>query len=552
MGAPTVSWDPPGPGTWELDTTHFDPMSSRIVRDIVSESMDAGLATGLEMLGAPLASMRAAFVNGRMYVRLVPLVGADRNLPLPPKPLLWLMTRIHPEFRRRAKRSVVAIDERIWRAEYERWEQEWKPRLVSTNRGLGSVDERSLDDDALADHLDAVIEHLRWSTTMHFRLHTSDLGPISRLLVAAEDWQLDQRAAMAALAGASPSTSAPTRSLAAIRDELGRAGVAPNSLDDVRTASVRAGELLDAYLDEYGNRLTTGYDIRDLTLGELPDIVLASILDDRERAIVNGDGALAAVRADVPSEHLDEFDTIVEDARLLYGLRDENGPLTYQWPAGVLRRVVLEIGGRFLEGGRIAEPDHVFDAGAAELAALLRGGSGPSADELAARADVRAANTALTPVAVLGPPLAPPPVEVLPGRMPEMMRGVLLATRLLDGDMDAVEAGGRGADDLTGTGIGSVPYRGVARVVASADEALDRTEPGDIIVTRLTVPTYNAVLAMAGGVVTEYGGLLCHTAVIARELGIPAVVGVAGALTEIPDGAEIEVDPVAGRVTVLA
>ena len=50
---------------------------------------------------------------------------------------------------------------------------------------------------------------------------------------------------------------------------------------------------------------------------------------------------------------------------------------------------------------------------------------------------------------------------------------------------------------------------------------------------------------------TENGGLLCHTAVIARELGIPAVVGVADALTAIPDGATVTVDPVAGTVSVL-
>ena len=65
------------------------------------------------------------------------------------------------------------------------------------------------------------------------------------------------------------------------------------------------------------------------------------------------------------------------------------------------------------------------------------------------------------------------------------------------------------------------------------------------------MPTFNSVLAMAGGVVTEGGGLLSHTAVIARELGIAAVIGVRGALSDIPDGAEIELDPVEGTVTVV-
>jgi pyruvate,water dikinase len=56
---------------------------------------------------------------------------------------------------------------------------------------------------------------------------------------------------------------------------------------------------------------------------------------------------------------------------------------------------------------------------------------------------------------------------------------------------------------------------------------------------------------MAGAIVTEEGGLLCHAAVIARELGIPAVIGAADAMALIPDGATIEVDPVRGAVRVV-
>ena len=75
-------------------------------------------------------------------------------------------------------------------------------------------------------------------------------------------------------------------------------------------------------------------------------------------------------------------------------------------------------------------------------------------------------------------------------------------------------------------------------------------EPGDVVVAPYTAPTYNSVLAMAGAIVTEQGGLLCHAAVIARELGLPAVIGAPGAMTSIPDGATVEVDPVQGRVLV--
>ncbi len=61
----------------------------------------------------------------------------------------------------------------------------------------------------------------------------------------------------------------------------------------------------------------------------------------------------------------------------------------------------------------------------------------------------------------------------------------------------------------------------------------------------------NAVLAMAGAVVVEEGGLLCHAAVIARELGIPGLIGAAGACGSVPDGALVELDPEAGTLQVV-
>ena len=83
-----------------------------------------------------------------------------------------------------------------------------------------------------------------------------------------------------------------------------------------------------------------------------------------------------------------------------------------------------------------------------------------------------------------------------------------------------------------------------------AVEALAAMEPGDIVVAPYTAPTYNSVLAMAGAIVTEEGGPLCHAAVLARELGLPAVIGASGAM-DLPDGATIEVDPAAGVVRIL-
>ena len=91
----------------------------------------------------------------------------------------------------------------------------------------------------------------------------------------------------------------------------------------------------------------------------------------------------------------------------------------------------------------------------------------------------------------------------------------------------------------------------MARVATDPDRVLDVMEPGDVLVAPWTAPTYNAVLAIAGAVVVQEGGLLCHAAVMARELEIPAVIGCRGAMTLIGDGDLIDVDAGSGEVRVV-
>ncbi|MFN3254094.1 MAG: PEP-utilizing enzyme [Ilumatobacter sp.] len=556
-GSSTVdAWEAPGPGTWTLDTAHFEPSVSRPVRDVMEAAMSIGLTQGFELAGAPLRRLDARFVHGHMYTRMVPLFGAGRDLPPPPARVVWLVTRLHPEFRRRARRSVDALASRYWMDELARWEREWKPKLRATNRRLGDVPVGALSARELGRHLASVLDHVNESHVLHFRLHTSDLAPIAQLLLKARELDLDEAAVMSTLAGASPATSAPAVAAAAIAVEIEAAQASPASLDEIRAVSDRAAALLDEYLAEFGNRISTGYDLRDRTLAEIPEVIVTTIVaadtsaDRADAAESRGAAALDGLLAGVPETERAEVVSLVEDARALYGLRDENGPLTVQWPLGVLRKALLEAARRLLDAGRIHEVEHVFDASIEETVAMLDGADVPSADDLAERCAARRRLADLDPPTVLGPPAVDPPIEVLPGEMGRMMRGVMLVMELLERE-DHVTVDVARSTGLSGVGIGQRAVRGVARVVADANEAFDRVEPGDIIVTRLTVPTFNSVLAMAGGVVTLGGGLLSHTAVIARELGIPAIVGVPGALTEIPDGSEIEIDPVAGTVTVV-
>ena len=78
-----------------------------------------------------------------------------------------------------------------------------------------------------------------------------------------------------------------------------------------------------------------------------------------------------------------------------------------------------------------------------------------------------------------------------------------------------------------------------------------RFQKGDILVAKQTDPGWGPLFVLAGGLVLERGGLLSHGAIVAREFGIPAVVGVEGAFSSIADGAPLEVDGDEGSVSLL-
>ena len=146
----------------------------------------------------------------------------------------------------------------------------------------------------------------------------------------------------------------------------------------------------------------------------------------------------------------------------------------------------------------------------------------------------------------LGEPEPAPPLELLPKPLAELVRMVQLVIEQLG------MGGDRPTSGLAGVGVGDRIVRGRACRADSPEQAIDRLRQGDVLVVPCTTPAYNSVLTLAGAVVTADGGPLSHAAVLARELGIPAVVGARGALTEIPDGALIDVDPVAGEVRIVA
>lgn len=511
-----VVWEAPGPGLWTHDPVHVPAPITGFNRLTPARGPADGFGAGYARYGHGGAGGRGAIIHGYPFRQPV-LIGPEL-------------------FDEREAAAREAIDQRLWRVDGERWFTVERPKMLQACRSFQAIDPASLDDAALAQHLLDALELQRRASFHHFS-HIPMVFVVGEWLLAAERWGIGSQAAHSLLAGASPATAAAARDLARVADALHAAGVTEvESLDDVRRASAHSAAALDDYLATYGWRTVSGFDVDAKTLNEMPELLLTSIRNALVAPFVAQAPDPAPIRELVPEGDRAAFDDLLAEARYVYGIRDDD-VAPCMWARGLIRRTLLEIGARLAASGAVHKRDHVFDAGADELVGLLKGASDPDADELAARAALRHEQALLEPPASIGTPL--PPEHELP---PTVARVTAAMAAYMGHPPD------RAGDGITGTGVGERVYRGRACVARRVDDAAARLDVGDVLVTPITTPAFNSVLAIAGALVVEYGGPTSHSGIMARELDIPAVLDARGCMAAIPDGAEVEVDPVRGVV----
>jgi pyruvate,water dikinase len=191
---------------------------------------------------------------------------------------------------------------------------------------------------------------------------------------------------------------------------------------------------------------------------------------------------------------------------------------------GIIRQGLLNSGKDFVEAGLLTRPDDLFFLHIKEL------------DEIAE-------NRAFTPDI---------PVRILERRAlreREMLRVQIPRVLLSDGTAfyKGVAAPDDDSDALVGDPVSPGVVEGIVRVVF--DPHKTQLEPGEILVCPGTDPAWTPLFLAAGGLVMEVGGMMTHGSVVAREYGIPAVVGVYQATTRLENGQRVRVDGNTGRIT---
>jgi pyruvate,water dikinase len=293
---------------------------------------------------------------------------------------------------------------------------------------------------------------------------------------------------------------------------------------------------LDEYLRRYGGR-SRWHELSIPREAERPWMTMESL-----RLLISSgasEPSMTAQEAQV-EERLRAAPALAELiplARFAYALKE--GHVYHIDYPGLLatREVLLGFGRRLAAEGSLRSLDDMWFVTRPELRDLVAGDAGGGAaleERIEGRREDLRRGLAEGPRPFLGEP----PLEADRPAMLEKFYGT---------------ASARGAGDgaLSGTGASSGVGVGAARVVLGAED-FARVRPGDVLVAPTTTPAWTPLFPALAGLVTETGGILSHAAIVAREYGVPTVVGVAGATRRIADGASVSVDGDQGTVTLLS
>ena len=546
-----VSWDPPTKGAKlarrQVVENMPDPLSPLFAELYLQEGLeqaidhmmaDMGLAIDL---GDLMERPWVVTVNGYAYTR-VSYRSTWRLLRVMPRVLYWYATSL-----RRLLRNAVP-----------RWRDERLPAYLATIERWKTVDPGAASD-----------RHLLWGVralTVADANYWSDTAVVlgmARMTDGLLNRFLTSRAVGGDLTSGMFLRGFPSNTLEAQKD-LEAIATRIRTTESLRELVVTtpARDLLEAlkrepgghslredirrYLENYGHQIYT-LDFVQPTQGEDPLPVLLGLKALVTNEVYDTPSRQARMALERESRVKETLESLGPLRRWLFrkflGWAQTYGPYREQalfymgaaWPT--LRRLALELGGRLVEVGTLSTPEDVFYLKRAELEeAYTARNEGRACPDLRQktrhRRELREARKKLHP----------------PGMVPQGSR-----FKFGPFDLSVFLTQKRNADDsdtLRGFAVSPGRVTGTATVILSPAD-FEKMKPDTILVCPTTTPAWTPLFAQALGLVTDIGGILAHGSIVAREYGIPAVMGTGNVTQRIESGQRITVDGDTGTVTIL-
>jgi pyruvate,water dikinase len=465
-----------------------------------------------------------------------PLLLASRALGVPAR-LLRDTARLEGEVKSFRERVARELEPLVSTDFSERTADELRALYLRLDRELLAHWHGPMLNDGLVEHWDGVLSQM-------LGMWLPDAAPILGNQLVAGD-------------GGIVSTE-PVRRLAELGERAGadeglRALLLDESLDDAAVwrrlttdpAFAEMGAELRAYLERFGDRCADELKLEALTYADEPAVVVGMLR--RYAAIPPGTprprsgaeiraAAEADVRARLAAGHQVAFFAVLDRVRRLTRDR-ENLRFERTRAFGVIRRIFLAIGERLAAAGALASPRDIFYLAEDEVFAYLDGTS-PLGADLRPVVEARRAEFAEYARAPEPPDICvthgPPALSPLEPYTPPPPPGMTVVA------MPRVEGMLRGMGCCPGV------VRAPVRVVHDPRHAGGLA--GRILVAQQTDPGWTLLFPAAAGVLVQRGSILSHAALVAREMGIPCVVGIPGLLDTLSDGDVVEMDGATGII----
>lgn len=540
-------------GTWQKDAGHFAEPLSPFATSTQFRDASQFLVDGITTWGLLPDGMQFKVIGHEPYIHVDPDDGGKAP---PPWWLLGVIARIVPSLRRKLRASAAAIDAGLLDRVPAEWEAGHRPRLRREIQRYAAIDLTALDQEALFRHIETLTVFYTDCLKLHFHLFIPHGVGLRDLVETCEEllgWDLQKTIGL--VQGLCGTSAAATDELAAIVRRT-RPGSEARQLLQARSPDLLArlddidpsvARDLREYLQFWGLR-PLGSEPGCPTVSEQPQLLADAIADVlSENPSPDLSVARQALREEarmrLTGPRLQRFDAALAYAERVYPLREDNVVLTDQLPVGLLRRAALEAGRRLVRLNLLDRAEDAVMLTANELRdAIDRGHDvrGAVSRCKAEHAWVRANPGPMT----YGP---------APGKAPDL-RGLPAPARRINAallwalEQELTPPPKADGHSVAGIGASAGVYRGRVRVITTPDQ-LHLIRHGEVLVCPFTSAAWMMVFRRAGAIVADTGSLLSHTAIVAREFALPAVVGAGNATATLADGDDVIVDGTSGMVT---
>jgi pyruvate,water dikinase len=556
-------FEAPGPGVWRVDGLHTPKPITRLKEEGYLQ-IPKGMKIGTSRYGALSNGIEIAVLHRFVYASPRFILQRPPGDDAHAAETLRDLVAADPEIQERFARAEDAMRTKRWRRDREHWDTVGRPWMMGRTLMLTDMDPASLDDMGLQLHIEECQHHLCSSMYYHHILNLVPALPKSLLFLKTMEWTgMPLPVLEPLLVGSSPISAGDEPEMRALVDAIEQDGSAVAMLNDagapadvlaaLAARKDAAGDAYRAFVRMVGYRTVDGWEPMNPYILESPGLLLDKIRHGMRRDYASLDVNLVQeVRQRVPAAFQADFDELLDDARTNSRIKDERDLYCNIPMCGLLRRAVMEAGRRIADRGLIQTTEHVTEASIAEINDLLIDGRSDMAEELSERYAYRQRYSIDDIPESLGR-IAPSENPINPDWLPEYPRLMLQAmgVQMMMMVGPEPEQDDSNAEVLKGKPVSPGQYEGIARVVREASE-IESIQQGEVLVTRSTNPAFNVVLPRLGALVTEYGGLLSHAAIVSREFGLPGIVGCRKITQKVSTGDRVRVDGDTGEITLLS